>query len=62
MNQVGFSEAIEQILSSLYKDNSKPQTLLFSATMPKWVRDTSRKYLAENKVLSYSFFEKKIKK
>ncbi len=31
---------------------NKPQTLLFSATMPSWVRDASRKYMnAEQKMV-----------
>ena len=28
---------------------NKPQTLLFSATMPSWVRKASKKYMDDNK-------------
>ena len=51
MLEMGFAEAVDEILKSLYVDaNNKPQTLLFSATMPRWVRETARKYLAEDKI------------
>lgn len=34
----------------IFADNreSNPQTLLFSATVPHWVRDTSKKYLSRD--------------
>lgn len=28
--------------------DNKPQTLLFSATVPHWVKDTARKYMDKN--------------
>lgn len=28
--------------------DNKPQTLLFSATVPPWVRNTSKKYMSKN--------------
>lgn len=42
MLAVGFEEDVERILQQLPK---KRQSMLFSATMPKWVKDLSRKYL-----------------
>lgn len=50
MLEVGFAEAIDEILGSLYVNEFHPQTLLFSATMPRWVRETSRKYLKRDKI------------
>ena len=43
MLAVGFEEDVEQILQKLPK---KRQSMLFSATMPKWVKELSRKYLS----------------
>lgn len=42
MLAVGFEEDVEQILQQLPK---KRQSMLFSATMPKWVKELARKYL-----------------
>lgn len=42
MLAVGFEEAVEEILESLPQ---KRQSMLFSATMPSWVKKLSRKYL-----------------
>jgi ATP-dependent RNA helicase DDX21 len=42
MLAVGFEEDVEQVLQQLPK---KRQSMLFSATMPKWVKELSRKYL-----------------
>lgn len=42
MLAIGFQEAVECILSYL---PSKKQCMLFSATMPSWVNELSRKYL-----------------
>eukprot|EP00252_Welwitschia_mirabilis_P023654 TRINITY_DN674_c0_g1_i1.p1 TRINITY_DN674_c0_g1~~TRINITY_DN674_c0_g1_i1.p1 ORF type:complete len:578 (-),score=68.04 TRINITY_DN674_c0_g1_i1:457-2190(-) len=42
MLAVGFEEAVENIMRKLPK---KRQSMLFSATMPAWVRQLSRKYL-----------------
>lgn len=50
--QVGFAENIDTILGKLYENADearRPQTLLFSATMPRWVQETSRKYLRPDK-------------
>lgn len=49
---MGFAENIDTILGKLYQnadDIRRPQTLLFSATMPRWVQETSRKYLRPDK-------------
>ncbi|XP_010546798.1 PREDICTED: DEAD-box ATP-dependent RNA helicase 3, chloroplastic [Tarenaya hassleriana] len=42
MLAVGFEEAVESILENL---PSKRQSMLFSATMPSWVKKLARKYL-----------------
>ncbi|XP_061351988.1 DEAD-box ATP-dependent RNA helicase 53, mitochondrial-like [Gastrolobium bilobum] len=42
MLQVGFQEDVEKILQRL---PSKRQTLMFSATMPSWIKDITRNYL-----------------
>ena len=44
MLNMGFVEDIETILNAA-KDNDKLQTLLFSATLPKWVADIARRFL-----------------
>lgn len=42
---MGFKDDIERIFSYVKKMNSKKiQTLLFSATIPDWIWDISRKY------------------
>jgi ATP-dependent RNA helicase DDX21 len=47
MLKVGFQENIEKILESLPKDKEH-QTLLFSATIPPWVKEVSAKYLKKD--------------
>ncbi|BAT80843.1 hypothetical protein LR48_Vigan07g033000 [Vigna angularis] len=42
MLQVGFQEEVERILERL---PAKRQTLMFSATMPSWIKQISRNYL-----------------
>ncbi|KAG5027291.1 hypothetical protein JHK86_023205 [Glycine max] len=42
MLQVGFQEAVEKILEGLSPNR---QTLMFSATMPSWIKNISRNYL-----------------
>ncbi|KAF9621565.1 hypothetical protein IFM89_022919 [Coptis chinensis] len=42
MLAVGFEEAVEEILETV---PTKRQSMLFSATMPSWVKKLSRKYL-----------------
>ncbi|KAF2550951.1 hypothetical protein F2Q68_00034380 [Brassica cretica] len=48
MLAVGFEEAVESILENLPQ---KRQSMLFSATMPTWVKKLTRKYL-DNPVFS----------
>ncbi|VDM00039.1 unnamed protein product [Schistocephalus solidus] len=49
MLDMGFSADVEKILSSLYEEgkSSKPQTLLFSATLPSWVSQIAGKYVSK---------------
>ena len=47
MLNMGFVEDIETILNAA-KDNDKLQTLLFSATLPKWVADIARRFLTRD--------------
>ena len=47
----GFQESIEKIFE--YIENNAPrktQNLLFSATIPPWVMDISRKYLSKDRL------------
>lgn len=44
MLQVGFQEDVERILE---KAPPKRQTLMFSATMPTWIRQLTRNYLKD---------------
>ncbi len=45
MLKQGFQEDIEKIFQTIIKECSrKPQTLLFSATIPPWVKGISTKY------------------
>ncbi|VDN15141.1 unnamed protein product, partial [Dibothriocephalus latus] len=50
MLDMGFSAHVEQILASLYDEerSSKPQTLLFSATLPGWVSKIAQKYVSKD--------------
>lgn len=47
MLNVGFQIALEKILEYVPK-NPRPQTLLYSATLPEWVGSIARKYLAKD--------------
>jgi ATP-dependent RNA helicase DDX21 len=52
MFEVGFAEPIEKILSLAYsKAPKKPQLLLFSATMPKEVQQTSAKFSDKDRII-----------
>jgi len=56
MLDMGFSEDVEKILTSAYdlenrEEKKKPQTLLFSATVPSWVRNIANKYLEASNVV-----------
>ncbi|KAF5404833.1 DEAD Asp Glu Ala Asp box polypeptide 21 [Paragonimus heterotremus] len=56
MLDMGFSKDVESIISHLYEkkpdgehcEQEKPQTLLFSATMPPWVSKVASKYLSKD--------------
>ncbi|XP_047145195.1 nucleolar RNA helicase 2 isoform X1 [Hydra vulgaris] len=48
MMDMGFQESMEEILSYAYTEDNKPQTLLFSATVPAWLQKNSEKYLTKN--------------
>ncbi|MFG1588251.1 hypothetical protein ACDT12_13270 [Staphylococcus aureus] len=57
MLDMGFSEDVDKILNHRYKRESNPQTLLFSATVPHWVRETSKKYLSRDlKMIDRSYW------
>jgi len=48
MLDMGFQKDIEKILSFAYTGRNKPQTLLFSATLPNWVENITRRYTSDN--------------
>lgn len=51
MLDMGFAESVDEILKVAYEkdeENNKPQTLLFSATMPPWVYKTAQKYMSKD--------------
>ncbi|XP_062436458.1 nucleolar RNA helicase 2-like, partial [Rhea pennata] len=49
MLDMGFAEQVEEILGFAYKKGleDNPQTLLFSATCPRWVYDVAKKYMKD---------------
>ncbi|XP_061181669.1 nucleolar RNA helicase 2-like [Saccostrea echinata] len=56
MLDMGFAEDVETIISSAYKteNEERPQTLLFSATLPPWAHETARKYMRQDKLAKIS--------
>ena len=47
--EMGFSDDIEFILERVFSSTDvKPQTLLFSATIPDWVKKIASKYMDES--------------
>ena len=48
MLEIGFKEHMDKILKFCTTDN-KPQVLLFSATMPRWVQEVASKYMTKPK-------------
>jgi ATP-dependent RNA helicase DDX21 len=47
MLNMGFQEDVEKVMSSITRDvKEKPQFMMFSATVPSWVKDVARKYLS----------------
>jgi len=53
MLDMGFQESIDAILEKAYTDNNQPQTLLFSATVPSWVKNTAKKYSKDMKQIDF---------
>ncbi|KAM7429486.1 Nucleolar RNA helicase 2 [Porites harrisoni] len=52
MLDMGFAQSVEDIIEESYRNGSKenkPQTLLFSATLPPWVLRTAKKYMSEDR-------------
>ncbi|XP_069124943.1 nucleolar RNA helicase 2-like [Argopecten irradians] len=48
MLDMGFADSVDQIIQTAYtnkEEGSKPQTLLFTATLPPWVYETAKKYM-----------------
>ena len=46
MLKMGFKEDVDQILGTINEHNKeKPQFLLFSATVPRWIKDLASHYL-----------------
>ncbi|KAK6916080.1 DEAD/DEAH box helicase domain [Dillenia turbinata] len=48
MLNVGFAEDVEKILENM---PTKRQTMMFSATMPNWIRDLTRKFMKDPTVI-----------
>lgn len=49
MLNMGFQEDVEKVMNNVAKSNkNKVQFLLFSATVPPWVKDVAKKYLDSN--------------
>lgn len=51
MLSMGFQDAVERILGECTTTEVK-QTLLFSATIPRWVKDLARKYMREGETVT----------
>ena len=49
MLKLGFKEDVDRILSSVKREvKDHPQFLLFSATIPRWIKDMAHVYLKPN--------------
>lgn len=48
MLDMGFADQVENIIRDCYTSGQKPQTMLYSATMPDWVKQTARRYLDDD--------------
>merc|ERR1712048_149490 len=48
MMDMGFQESLTEILQKAYTEDNKPQTLLFSATVPTWLKETAQKYMSKD--------------
>jgi ATP-dependent RNA helicase DDX21 len=53
MLDMGFQESIDAILEKAYTKDNQPQTLLFSATVPSWVKNTAKKYSKDMKQIDF---------
>ena len=53
MLDMGFQESIDAILEKAYTVENQPQTLLFSATVPSWVKNTAKKYSKDMKQIDF---------
>ncbi|XP_031556545.1 nucleolar RNA helicase 2-like [Actinia tenebrosa] len=53
MLDMGFSDSVEEILAGSFvkEREDKPQTLLFSATLPPWAATTAAKYMKKDRKL-----------
>lgn len=50
MLSFGFAEDVEKILGKVPTGEAAPQNILFSATMPRWVLDVTKKHLREDHI------------
>ena len=50
MLNMGFADSVEKLLSAI--GGKKFQMLLFSATVPKWVKDVAKKWMSDHKVVN----------
>jgi len=50
MLNMGFADDVEKILGVIPREGRSVQTLLFSATLPAWVQNVAKKYLAADKM------------
>jgi len=48
MLDMGFADDVEMVISAAYTKASKPQTLLWSATVPDWVQKTAKRYMSDD--------------
>lgn len=53
MLDMGFSDSVEEIFAQSFSEEreEKPQTLLFSATLPPWAVATAKKYMKKDRKL-----------
>jgi len=47
---MGFADAVDELISNVYTQEPRPQTLFFSATVPKWVKGNI--YYSYNRILT----------
>jgi len=61
MLDMGFQEDIEKIYQTIHGEISKEkvQSLLFSATLPSWVHEVSRKYLRNDQLVKIDLIKEK---